>query len=231
MRTVSAPSGLYLTGTGRKLCAPAAGKHFPDGTQATPMTDESSRRRPSRRSVLLGAIGALGGLAGCLSGSPSGTGSTDTSSGRTTASTDGPPTATSTATTGTTSTATTTATPRPCYASTPSVDVEGPEKPDELTADAALDLVVEFEKAYKHANLAATYDLARYSAYVVDRETHADPIDGGYRVRVKVHSDYATSGNESESPMTASGGYQHTYRVTERLFVREGTTLACWGEG
>jgi hypothetical protein len=50
-------------------------------------------------------------------------------------------------------------------------------------------------------------------------------IDGGYEVRVKLDTSFSTD------RVTASGGYEQVYRVTETRFVREGRTLACWGYG
>lgn len=170
---------------------------------------------PSRRSLLAG-LGSLVGLAGCLSGSPSGGDSTP-----------GPE---STATTATTGTATPTTTVEPCTPSTPAYDLAVPEKPDPLTADAARRVVVAFEKAHRRASVEATYDLSSYSAYVVDRATSVEGTDGGYRVAVKVHADFSSTGEESGSAVTASGGYRYGYRVTGRRFVRDGETLACWGD-
>lgn len=167
---------------------------------------------PTRRAVLLACLGTAPALAGCLSGSSPGASSSTTTA---------PPTTTSPTTT----------TVEPCEASTPAVDVPDPEKPEPLTAETALDAVVRYEKAYSRASVEARYDVVRYSAYVVDRATGVEETDDGYRVTVKVHADYASTGNESGMAVTASGGYRHTYRVTDRRFVREGTTVACWGPG
>jgi hypothetical protein len=136
-------------------------------------------------------------------------------------------TSTTASTTDTSTTATTTTpTPVPCSTTTPDHDVPVPDEPDPLDEGAAVDAAVRFEEAYQRADKEARYDLVSYSASLAG--TEVERLPNGYRVRVRLRVNYSSSGDESGSAVTASGGYWHEYVVTDRRFERDGTTLACW---
>jgi hypothetical protein len=160
--------------------------------------------------VLIFALAAV--AAGCLGGPlPA-----DRSPTTTAASTTDPPTATPA-----TDVSTGSPTPEPCTARSPEHDTRVPERPRTINRTSARRLAVAVERRYEVAALRDRYENVAVSGTHV-REVRTDRIDGGYEVTVTLTVDFSTD------RLTASGGYPTTYRVTDRRFVREGRTLACW---
>lgn len=114
--------------------------------------------------------------------------------------------------------------PPPCTARTVEYDVTIPEKPAPLNRTAARDLARSFERTYLLASLRARYDDLTISSATFRVES-TERIDGGYSVTVNPEVFYSTE------RLTAKGGYPTTYRITDREFVRDGRTLACYSGG
>lgn len=100
-------------------------------------------------------------------------------------------------------------------------DVSVPQKPSELNKARARALVKDFEKRNKLARIRAEHENVTIDSTSF-RESATKQVEGGYTVIVNLAVHYSTD------RLTAKGGYNQTYRVTERRFERNGRTLNCW---
>ena len=156
-------------------------------------------------------------VSGCLGVAGPGT-STETSSPPSTTVTPMPTqTATEAMTSGVSPTPTTSCTVDPIQ-----YDVSVPDRPTSLNESSALRVATEFERAYTKADIRAFHDNVTITSLGVDNRP-VESIADGYRVTVRPA--YAFQfGDDGHG----SGGYESTYRITDRKLVMDNETIACW---
>lgn len=100
-------------------------------------------------------------------------------------------------------------------------EVATSEKPNVLNETTVKRVTVEYEKRYQRARHEAIYNLTHYQSSIARCEL--EKTDDGFEVTVKIRVEFQTSDGTD-----ASGGYPHTYLVSDGEVVRDGETIICW---
>jgi hypothetical protein len=100
-------------------------------------------------------------------------------------------------------------------------DVPAPEKVAVLNRTTAGRVAVRDEKRYQRARHETIHDVSYYDSSLARIEV--EDAENGFEITVKLRVDVETRDGDQ-----LSGGYPHTYRVSESEVVRDGRTVACW---
>ena len=142
-------------------------------------------------------------------------------------------TETTTAETATAETATTQTTPdsetdtgeaHACRVEKSEYDVPAPAKVAVLNRTTAERVAVRYEKRHQYARHRTIYNVSYYDSSLSRIEV--EDTENGFEITVELRIDVETRDGDQ-----LSGGYPHTYRVSESGVVRNGRTVACWNAG
>lgn len=108
-----------------------------------------------------------------------------------------------------------------CNESTVPYDLTPPSKPDDLTKETAETTVERFDERYAIA-YAKTMAGENATVRITGRKMTTRRISDGFDITI------TTKFQISDEDFHAKLGYPTTYRVTDGVFERHGTTFSCW---